>query len=369
MEFVILGGSGIQGQAITKYLYEETKDKMVVLDPKPPPEHIVEMCGDRLEHKENGFSYSFMPKTKEEEQLIVISCLPTEENLRIMKYCLDESAKGYVHHFIDLGGSTEVALKQSELHDKAAKVGSINVLEAGLAPGIISPMAADIAKDDGVIGIRIYCAGLVKYPEAPHYHGKTFYTGGMIKEYLGIAREIVNGEVRNYPALSGEEDVFVPGLGLLRARRTSGGLSILPYGLNIQNLAYKTLRFPGHWEFVQNHILNQQDPVYVLDSVLPEINADNPDVVTLCFHIDYEDGDEIIERYFFEYDYEYDLPAMAQATGYVVGAVATMIKDGLVPPGVNAMHELDAGELCERAQLDRGCFSNQPIIYEPEEEE
>lgn len=367
MEFVILGGSGIQGQAIIKYLYEKTDEDIIVMDPKPIPDTIMELYGDQLSHSRFEFSPENVPRAKD---VIIISCLPTEHNLDVMRYCIDETAKGYTNHFIDLGGSTEVALKQLEYHENAVVAGAISVLEVGLAPGIISPMAKDIAKEEGVTGVRIYCGGLVKYPEPPHYHGRTFYTGGMIKEYLGVAREIVNGEVRKYPALSGEENVFIPGLGILEARRTSGGLSLLPYReKNIKSLSYKTLRFPGHWEFIRNYIMNQKDPTYVLDSVLPEVNVDNPDIIALCFHIDYEDGDELVERYYFEYDYEYDLPAMAQATGYVVGAVATMINDGLIPAGVNTMDQLNVNELCERSQLDRGCFSSRPIVYEPDEEE
>jgi saccharopine dehydrogenase-like NADP-dependent oxidoreductase len=366
MDFMIVGGSGIQGQAIIKYLYEKTDEDIIVMDPRPLPDSITELYGDRLSHSKFEFSPKNVPRVKD---VIVISCLPTEHNLDLMTYCINETEKGYKNYFIDLGGSTETALKQLELHDKASEVGAVNVLEAGIAPGIISPMAKDIANEEGVIGIRIYCGGFPKYPEAPHYHSKTFYTNGMIKEYFGIARELVNGEITNYPALSGEEKIFVPGLGVVEARRTSGGLSLLPYRLDISHLSYKTLRFPGHWEFVEKYILNQQDSTYVLDSVLPKVNIDNPDILVLCFHIDYEDGDEVIERYYFEYDYEYDVPAMAQATGYVVGAVATMINDGLVSAGVNTMDQLDVNELCERSQLDRGCFSSRPIIYEPDEEE
>lgn len=365
MEFVILGGSGIQGQAIVKYLFEKTKDRIFVVDPRPLPEHIVEMCGSRLGHHIHSYSPSLMPVL--EKDAVVVSCLPTEYNLEILRYCVEESDKGYIHHFVDLGGSTETALEQLRLHDKAVKAGSINVLEAGIAPGIISSMAADISKEEGVIGIRFYCGGLPKYPEGPHYHAKTFYTGGIIKEYLGIVRERRNGKVYNCAALTGEEKIFIPGLGVLFARRTSGGLSTSPFQISTPNLSYKTLRFPGHWEYINDYVLHQKDPSYVLDCIFPDIDENNPDILVLSVHIDYEDGDEIVERYYFEYDHENKIPAMAQATGYVVGAVATMIKDNLISAGVNGMEQLDIEELCKRA-LNNERFSNQPIFYKEEEE-
>ena len=42
---------------------------------------------------------------------------------------------------------------------------------------------------------------------------------------------------------------------------------------------------------------------------------------------------------------------MAQATGYTVGAVATMIQDGLIRKGPVSMHDIDFLEIKRRVEL------------------
>jgi lysine 6-dehydrogenase len=295
-------------------------------------------------------------------RVVVISCLPTEFNLDITNTC---TRKGW--SMVDLGGVTSVVEEQFKLDEKAKKVGSVIIPDCGLAPGIISSLAYSYKLNEGdrnLHTIRAYCGGIPLIPEPPLGYVKTFHPAGVIKEYSGVAQEIKDGSVISVPTLSGREFVFVPSLGVLEAAVTSGGVSITPHHLPVKNFSYKTLRYPGHWNYIEKYIMSQQDPVKALEPLLEEVSEDNQDIITLMFELVYDEGCSC-EAFYWEYDEEAEISAMAQATGYVVGAVAKMISDGkVVRNGVLGMHELPAQEIIDQVRLmGPDQFSTHPIRF------
>jgi saccharopine dehydrogenase-like NADP-dependent oxidoreductase len=139
--------------------------------------------------------------------------------------------------------------------------------------------------------------------------------------------------------------LFVPALGVLEAAVTTGGVSFSPDHLNLRRFSYKTLRYPGHWDFVEKHILNQPEPARVLEALIGNAGPDNPDIVVLAFRLTNDVGNCAMPSYFWEYEPDlglHGLSAMAQSTGFIVGSVARMLHEGTAPRwGVLGMHEID----------------------------
>lgn len=257
---------------------------------------------------------------------------------------------------IDLGGDTEIVKAQKSIDFPD---GVHMVPDCGLAPGVVSSFYLDFV-DAGWTSVEAFCGGIPKNPKPPLSYCKVFSTEGVIREYCGVANLIKDGKVVTIPTRSARELVFVPGFGVLEADVTSGGTSdIQPIGADF---SYKTLRYAGHWDYVEKHILSQPDPVIVLDKLIEPATEDNPDVVILMFRLKDDVSNRAVSYYFWEHDYcigYRGLTAMAQATGFVAGAVATIInnKEGIsVSSGFVGMDHISAEKIIKKIQEN---FPNQ----------
>ena len=215
--------------------------------------------------------------------------------------------------------------------------------------GIVSSISKSY-ENDKWDSVESFCGGIPKCPKPPLSYIKVFYPGGVIKEFSGVAQERRNGTVVNVPARSGKELIFIPGFGVLEAVVTSGGLSLTPEYSNLNTLSYKTLRYPGHIDYLNQYVFTQPDPTKVLCEILEEVGSDNPDVVILHFRVTDKKGGNTFRTFLWEYDVKNNFSAMSQATGYTAAAVATMIKDGLIKKGVIGMHDICAEEIIRRAR-------------------
>jgi hypothetical protein len=109
-----------------------------------------------------------------------------------------------------------------------------------------------------------------------------------------------------------------------------------------------TIRPRGHWEFLKDHVLYRRDADQVMEDIFLPVSAANPDKVYLQIQKGYK---RIPTTWTWKYDSQHNISAMAQATGYVVGAVATMIHDQLLPTRIVGMHEVNFDEIVKRAKL------------------
>ncbi len=351
--YVIIG-LGTQGEAILKYLLKVTKEEIISFDINDV--YLAHLSNARWKHYKvvGDNEWEDIIENRDDcETIVVINCLPTEYNLEITKTCI---AHGW--NLVDLGGVTSVVRRQFKL-DRLAKRENISIVpDCGLAPGINISLAAQF-NSEGADSVEAFCGGIPKYPKPPLSYCKAFHPAGVIKEYSGVSYERKNGSIVSRPALSGKELIHVSGFGVLEAARTSGGVSISPEHLSLRNYSYKTLRYPGHWDYVQKYIMPQKDPVQVLNDLIEPVTITNPDVIILYFVINR--GEEIVE-FFWEYDD--GISAMAQATGYTVAATSTMIHDKLIKCGVIGMHEIAAKEIIRRVRLlDNKQFSSEQLIF------
>ena len=175
----------------------------------------------------------------------VISCVNYWYNEWLSKAAIETKA-----NFCDLGGNNYVVDKQLAL-DTEAKAAGINIIpDCGLAPGMVSVLAAHgAAKFDSVDEIHIRVGGLPQKPEPPLDYQLVFSVEGLINEYIETARCIRQGKIKEVRSMTELETLsFQEFAAPLEAFQTSGGTSTLPDSFlgKVKELDYKTIRYAGH---------------------------------------------------------------------------------------------------------------------------
>lgn len=157
--------------------------------------------------------------------------------------------------FCDLGGNNDVVAQELGLDDKARAAGVTVVPDCGLAPGLVSILAAHaVAAFDKVDALELRVGGLPQRRGGLLDYSLVFSMEGLINEYVEDAVILENGEPRRVPSLEDFESLQFPEpFGALEAFSTSGGISTLPetYRDQVRRLDYKTIRYPGHGHVFQ----------------------------------------------------------------------------------------------------------------------
>ena len=124
---------------------------------------------------------------------------------------------------------------------------------------------------------------LPAYPSNALNYNLTWSTEGVINEYCEPCEAIVDGQLREVPALEEREEFSLDGV-LYEAFNTSGGLGTLCETLEgkVRTLNYRTIRYPGHAAIMKAllHDLRLRDRRDVLKDILEQaVPATMQDVV------------------------------------------------------------------------------------------
>jgi lysine 6-dehydrogenase len=135
--------------------------------------------------------------------------------------------------------------------DSEARAAGVNVIpDCGLAPGMVAVLAAHGAERfDEIEAIHIRVGGLPLQPKPPLNYQIVFSVEGLINEYVERARVVRGGQIVEVESMTEIEELEFPApFGRMEAFQTSGGTSTLPDTFlgRIQELDYKTIRYPGH---------------------------------------------------------------------------------------------------------------------------
>ncbi|HET6971024.1 MAG TPA: saccharopine dehydrogenase family protein [Phenylobacterium sp.] len=155
------------------------------------------------------------------------------------------AAKAAGAHYLDL---TEDVAASRVVRELAADAKTAFIPQCGLAPGFITIAAWDLIKHfDELHDVRLRVGALPRYPSNALNYNLTWSTDGVINEYCEPCEAIVNGKLRETPALEECEEFSLDGV-TYEAFNTSGGLGTLCLTLDgqVRNLNYKTIRYPGH---------------------------------------------------------------------------------------------------------------------------
>jgi saccharopine dehydrogenase-like NADP-dependent oxidoreductase len=158
--------------------------------------------------------------------------------------------------YFDLTEDVETTRCVRELASQAAD-GQIFMPQCGLAPGFIGILAASMVnRFDRLDALRMRVGALPEYPHNQLMYHLTWSTDGMINEYCKPCEVIHRGHRQEVPALDGLERIAIDGVEY-ESFNTSGGLGTLCETLEgrLNELNYKTLRYPGH-HYLMDFLIN-----------------------------------------------------------------------------------------------------------------
>ncbi|HXG84458.1 MAG TPA: saccharopine dehydrogenase C-terminal domain-containing protein [Pyrinomonadaceae bacterium] len=272
-----------------------------------------------------------------------ISCVNYWFNFELSKAAIETGT-----NFCDLGGNNSVVEEQLALDEKAKNAGINIVPDCGLAPGMVSILAARGAnRFDETEAIHIRVGGLPQNPRPPLDYQLIFSVEGLINEYVEKARVIRNSKIEEVESMSELETLAFENFPALEAFQTSGGTSTLPESFlgKIKELDYKTIRYNGHCAKFKTMIdlgLCSSEEIAVddvrikprkifgelLQKALP---ADEPDYVLVRLEfVGIKDGEKKRLRYDIidEFNTETNLSAMMRTTAFPASIIAQMTAKG-----------------------------------------
>jgi saccharopine dehydrogenase-like NADP-dependent oxidoreductase len=208
----------------------------------------------------------------------VLSAAPFHLTLQVA-----EAARACGVHYLDL---TEDVAATRRIRELATGADTAFIPQCGLAPGFIGIVAADLARRfESLDSVRMRVGALPAYPSNALNYNLTWSTDGVINEYCEPCEAIVDGGLREVPALEEREEFSLDGV-LYEAFNTSGGLGTLCETLagKVRTLNYRTIRYPGH-AAIMKALLNDlrlRDRRDVLKDILEQaVPATVQDVVVI----------------------------------------------------------------------------------------
>lgn len=148
-------------------------------------------------------------------------------------------------HYLDL---TEDVASTRLVKELAEGAESAFIPQCGLAPGVISIVAHALTqKFDELRDVHLRVGALPQYPTNALQYNLTWSTDGLINEYIKPCEAVVDGVLKEVPALEELEIISLDGM-KYEAFNTSGGLGTLAETLKgkVRNMNYRTMRYPGH---------------------------------------------------------------------------------------------------------------------------
>ncbi|RKZ12108.1 hypothetical protein DRQ53_06115 [bacterium] len=345
MRYLVLG-AGQQGRAIAFDLLRDPENELILADNDTDLLEEVDSWLDDTRVDLEPLDASNLEELAAvmEDADVAISALPFRFNLGTT-----EAAIAVGTHLIDLGGNNDVVAGQLELDAAAREADIVVIPDCGLAPGMSAILAADVAnRFSRIDSLRIRVGGLPQRPQGELDYMLTFNVEGLLNEYSEPCVAVVDGETVLVEPLGDIERVNFPEpWGELEAFNTSGGLSTLPRSLGhkVENMDYKTLRYPGHAEKMRGlydqGLFSREPrqtsegevvPRELLAKMVEEVcTYPEADVVLLRILATGLKGgvpiivrSQIVDRF----DKENGITAMMRMTGYPAAIIAQMIARG-----------------------------------------
>ena len=263
MKKIMLVGAGNIGSTIAALLDAAGDYAVTVVDASPAALASVR-TGARVQVQTLDVTQPAALRAALAGQFAVLSAAPFQLTTAIAEAAVAEKV-----HYLDL---TEDVASTRRVRELAASAQSALIAQCGLAPGFVSIVAADLCRRfDSLHSVRMRVGALPQFPSNALNYNLTWSTDGVINEYCEPCEAIVEGVLRQVPALSELEEFSLDGV-TYEAFNTSGGLGTLCETLSgrVANLNYKTIRYPGH-AAIMKALLNDlrlRDRRHVLKNIL-----------------------------------------------------------------------------------------------------
>jgi len=221
---------------------------------------------------------------------VLLDCSPGGQAPRMASF-----AKYFKMHYANL---TEYVAETDEIIALAKDADTGFILQTGLAPGFINVLAMSLYNEfvekyenENVEKIGMKVGAMTAHAHEPHFYGFTWSPIGVATEYVKDSRVIRDYKITERPALSARERIVI-GARTYEADLTSGGAADLPdfFVGKARNLDYKTLRYVGHYEWVENQVKkltkDENLPNKLQDVMLKAIPSVEDDLVLVHSSVD-----------------------------------------------------------------------------------
>ncbi|MFT5723681.1 MAG: lysine 6-dehydrogenase [Bacteroidia bacterium] len=247
---------------------------------------------------------------------------------------------------VDISFFPENAL---ELDALAKQYGATAIVDCGVAPGMGNIILGYHNEQMKLSNFECLVGGLPKVKKWPFKYKAPFSPMDVIEEYTRPARYVENGQLIVREPLTDCEFVDFEQIGTLESFNSDGLRSIIHTMPHIPNMKEKTLRYPGHVEYIK--VLKETgffgtDPIKVNGKeVTPleftskllfkdwKLDAEEEELTVMRITLKGENStNEKVEiRYdlYDEYDVSTKTSSMARCTGYTATAAVELILKGL----------------------------------------
>ena len=261
---------------------------------------------------------------------------------------------------IDISFFPENALDLNEL---AIENNVTAIVDCGVAPGMGNVILGFHNETHKLESFNCLVGGLPKEKKWPFCYKAPFSPVDVIEEYTRPARYVENGNLVIRPPLTDCELIDFEKIGTLEAFNSDGLRSIIFTMPHIKNMKEKTLRYPGHVEYIR--VLKESG--FFNDQIMDDLNISVLDFTSKVLFKEWKlDPDEeeftvmriilegfnkngnkekIIYNLFDEYSQESKISSMARTTGYTATAAVNLFLDGVFkekgvfPPELIGRHE------------------------------
>jgi saccharopine dehydrogenase (NAD+, L-lysine-forming) len=263
----------------------------------------------------------------------VLSCLPYHLNRNIA-----ETAHHLGIHYFDL---TEDTATTQAIIEMSRTSRGVMAPQCGLAPGFVCIVAASQASQfQRCRSIRMRVGALPQHPTGLLGYAFNWSPEGVVNEYLNDCEVIEEGVRKWVSSMEWHETIYVHGT-QLEAFTTSGGLGTMcdTFLGTVDNLDYKTMRYPGHMElmnfFFHELLMRQRRELagQILTNAKPPVSDD---VVYMHVSSEGEIGGhlrrlEFVRAYYPRLVAGLQSTAIAWTTASSAAAVIELVRDEMVP--------------------------------------
>lgn len=231
------------------------------------------------------------------------------------------------------------------------------VPQTGLAPGLISYIGLELFGELAApYSLDLRVGALPQVAFGPAHYAITWSLEGLINEYLKPTYRKVNGVVQQVEPLQDLESLLVNGV-IYEGFTTAGGVGDLSAYDHIPNVEYKTLRHPGHLDFLNNAILTGDN--FTLEKGVERarraFKTTRRDVVALAAYAVDVNGRSATFGAHFMPDEKLGLTALELTTAGTGVAVAELLLRGHLKHGVLTPSDISM-------QLLRDCTSAMGLV-------
>ena len=289
---------------------------------------------------------------------LVISAVPGFLGYETLKTIIEADM-----NVIDISFFSENSLELDALA-KAHKVTAI--VDCGVAPGMDNVILGYYNEIMKLTDFECLVGGLPKIKKWPFCYKAPFSPIDVIEEYTRPARYVENGNEIVREALTDCEYVEFDKVGTLEAFNSDGLRSIIYTMPHIPNMKEKTLRYPGHVEYI--HVLKESgffgtekievngrliSPLDFTSKILFnewKLGESEEEITVMRVTVKGVNANGQIEEVIYsmhdEYDTKTKTSSMARTTGYTATAAANLFLDGLFsekgifPPELVGKHKV-----------------------------